>query len=98
VKASKRAAAESKINALLDAWFSGESIDVNGETVEGLGLDGRIRIAQLVEIVMSVSGVTAFVPKKLDGTTIYRIETDDASAGANNVWALVRGLAYVEVT
>ncbi|MBK7823342.1 MAG: baseplate J/gp47 family protein [Tessaracoccus sp.] len=98
VKASKRAAAESKINALLDAWFAGSSIDVNGETVDGLGLDGRIRIAQLVEIVMSVSGVTAFVPKKLDGTSIYRIETDDVTSSANNVWTLVRALTYVEVT
>lgn len=48
VKASKRAAAESKMNALLNAWFAGSSIDVNGETVDGLGLNGRIRIAQLV--------------------------------------------------
>lgn len=98
VKASKRAAAESKINALLDAWFAGSSTDVNGETVDGLGLGARLPIAQLVEIVMSVSGVTAFTPKKLDGTTIYRIETDDAVAGSNEVFVLSRSLTYVEVT
>lgn len=98
VKAAKRAAAESQINALLDTWFAGSSITVGNESVDGLGLGARIRIAQLVEIVMSVAGVVAFTPKKLDGTTVYRIETDDGIAGANEVFVLSRSLTYVEVT
>jgi len=98
VKASKRAAAEAAINALLDAYWAGETVTVNGEQLEGLPLAATIRIAQIIELVMSVSGVVSFTPKKVDGTTIYVPETDDVSLSGNQVSMLARALTYVEVT
>lgn len=98
VKASKRAAAESYINAQLDAWFAGTAIKVNGETIDGLGLGDRVRISQVVEIVMSAPGVVSFTPKKSDGTTTYAIEADDVVLGVNQVATLSRSLTYSEVT
>lgn len=98
VKASKRAAAEAAINALLDAWWSGETVSVNGEDLEGLQLAAVIRISQIIELVQSVSGVIAFTPKKVDGTTIYVPETDDVTLSGNQVSVLARALTYVEVT
>ena len=98
VRASKRAAAEIAINTLLDDWFAGNTITVNGESIDGLQIGDRVRIAQVIEIVMSVSGVVSFTPKKADGTTIYVPETDDLVLGADAVAGLVRSLSYVEVT
>jgi len=98
VRAASRVAAEAYINAQLDAWFRGEAIKVNGETVDGLGIGARMRVVQLVEIVMSAPGVVSFTPKKVDGTTTYAIDTDDLIAGANEVLVLSRSLTYAEVT
>ena len=71
---------------------------MNGESIDGLQIGDRVRIAQVIEIVMSVSGVVSFTPKKADGTTIYVPETDDLVLGADAVAGLVRSLSYVEVT
>lgn len=98
VKASKRAAAESQINTLLDTWFAGSNVTVNGEIVDGLGIGVRVYISQIVEIVMSVSGVVDFVPKKADGTSVYVPGTDDLLLSGDAVATLVRSLTYVEVT
>jgi len=98
VRASKRAAAEVAINTLLDDWFAGSSIVVNGETIDGLQIGDRVRISQLIEIVMSVPGVVAFTPKKSDGTTIYVTETDDLVLASDAVATLTRSLTYSEVT
>lgn len=97
VKASKRAAAETAINLALDTWFSGQSIIVNGEAIAGLQIGDRIRVSQLIEIVMSAAGVVSFTPLKADGS-IFTPETDDVVLAGNAVAALTRGLTYVEVT
>lgn len=97
VKAAKRAAAEAWINTTLAAWFEGDDIEINGETIEGLTFGSRVRISQVVEIVMSAPGVVAFTPKKADGTTTYAIEADDKILGINEIATLVLALTYTEV-
>lgn len=98
VKAAKRTAAETAINELLADWFAGTTITVNGEEIAGLQIGDRVTISQLIEIVMSVPGVTAFTPKKADGTTVYVPDTDDLILALDAVATLVRDLTYVSVT
>lgn len=70
IRAGMRTAVEAAINTMLTEWFSGETIAVNGENVEGLTLGSRIYISQIIEAVLSVPGVISFVPK--DGAGAVR--------------------------
>jgi phage-related baseplate assembly protein len=88
IKTGTRATVEAKANALLGSWFGGTSTSINGDGLDGLQIGATIRVAQIIELVMSIPGVVSFVPK--DGAGTVRVPgSGDTILGAEAVALLV---------
>lgn len=96
VKAGYLATSATKINTLLASWFGGNDISINGETLPGLEIGGVVTVAQVVELVMSAPGVTAFIPIKSDNT-VFILGTDDLALADAEVAYLTNVLVFVPV-
>lgn len=97
VKAAHLASAQTKIATLLTQWFSGTAIELRSDDVlPGLDIGERIRVVQLIEIIMSVPGVVYVDLLKPDNSRRVP-HVDDVTPLANEVSSLNNGLVYVVV-
>lgn len=87
-------AAKTKIATLLTRWFAGYAVSVNGEDVPGLEIGARVRVVQLIELIMSVPGVVYVDLLKPDNSRRVP-HIDDFLPASGEVVALNNQLLYV---
>lgn len=97
VKAAYLASAQTKIATLLTQWFAGNAIELRSDDVlPGLGIGERIRVVQLIEIIMSVPGVVYVDLLKPDNSRRVP-HADDVTPLPSEVSSLNNALTYVVV-